>query len=163
MLLIAWMVLSGPRAESSAAASDARAAALLSDLAQKSETLRAVAARIAASPNDVAGLPMWEHLSRKMLIADAAAAADVCRHLAMIAWVSGRRWPCDALAAALVMQVCSEPLISTSFTRSCSTGPASSGGSDDIERLLPSRHHGTVRPQHSLTPTRCDRKHRQRP
>ncbi len=31
------------------------------------------------------------------------------------------------------MQVCSEPLISTSFARSCSTGSASSGGRADID------------------------------
>src|SRR5918997_5570871 len=51
----------------------------------------------------------------------------------MTAWTSGRLLPCDALATMLVRQVCSEPLISTSFVWSCSTGSASSGGRDDID------------------------------
>ncbi|PZS21267.1 MAG: hypothetical protein DLM61_28250 [Pseudonocardiales bacterium] len=164
MFLITWMVLSGPRAGSKAAASEAKAAAALSDLVQKSETLVAVAATSAAWVNELACAPISEHSWRKVSIAVAAAAAEVRRHLAMIAWISGRLLPCDALATAVVMQVCSEPLISASFARSCSTVPASSGGRDNIERgsfrhnitgpmALPERNRG-LRPLEA--PGECD-------
>ena len=73
---------------------------------------------------------------RKVSIA-VVAAADACRHLAMIAWMtSGKLPPWDAPATALIIQVCSESLIFTSSARRCSTGPASSGGRDDIEGLF---------------------------
>jgi hypothetical protein len=98
MFLIACVILLGPWAGSWEAASDAKVAARLSDLAQKSETLLAVAARIAALADEVACVPSSEHSSRKVSIAVAAAAAELCRHLAMIAGISGRLLPCGALA-----------------------------------------------------------------
>lgn len=85
MPVIACVVLSGPWAGSWEAASDAKAAARLSDLAQKSKTLVAVAARTAACADEVAFVPSSEHSSRKVSIAVAAAAAEVCRHLARTA------------------------------------------------------------------------------
>lgn len=52
---------------------------------QSSATLVAVAATIAALVNKVACAPISEHSSRKVSIAFAAAAAELCRHLAMTA------------------------------------------------------------------------------
>src|SRR5947209_20380951 len=138
MFLIAWVVLSGPWAGSRAATSEAKAAAELSDLAQKSQILLAIAETIAAVANDLVCVAILEHSWRKVSVAVAAAAAAACRHLAMTAWTSGKLVPCGALATTWVMQVCSEPLISTSFARSSFRGSASSGGRADIERLLPS-------------------------
>jgi hypothetical protein len=115
-----------------AAASDTRADAELSELAQKIDTLLAVAAVIAAVSIELARALISEHSWRKASTAVAAAAAEDCRHLAMTAWASVKL----LVSNALVMQACSELLISTSLFRSFSTGPASSGGRDDIERLL---------------------------
>jgi hypothetical protein len=156
MVLIACMVSSGPWAGSWEAASDAKAAARLSDLAQKSETRAAVAAMIAALVDELACVPSAEHLARKMSIAVAAAAAERCRHRAMIAWTAGRL-PCDALVKALVMHVCSEPLIATSFARSCSTESVSSDGNDNIERLLRVTSRGTVFAQPDIDAAREER------
>jgi hypothetical protein len=55
-----------------------------SDVAQKPETLVAVAAAIAAWAKEVARLPISKHSWRKVLIAAAARAAEACRHLAMM-------------------------------------------------------------------------------
>ncbi len=100
---------------------------------------------------------MPKHSLRKVSIAAAALAAEACRHLATTAWTSGRSLPCDARVTALVSQLCSESLISTSLAWSRLRGPTSSGSRDDIERFLPSRQQRTVRAQHSLTSVRCGR------
>ena len=61
MLLIAWVVLSGPWAGSRAAISEAKAAALLPDLAQKSQMFLAVAEMIAAVVNELVWVVISEH------------------------------------------------------------------------------------------------------
>jgi hypothetical protein len=76
MLLIACVVLSRPWLGSTAAASDTKADAELSELVQKAETLLAVAATIAALSKEWPRVPISEHSWRKASMAVTAAAAE---------------------------------------------------------------------------------------